>query len=62
MISKTLMKHQKEEFYGKLNMKDITNADYIHAKRASKEFETKHLGESFDLNYKNDTLLLADVF
>ena len=56
------MKHRKEEFYGKLNMKDITNADYIHAKRASKEFETKHLGESFDLNYKNDTLLLADVF
>ena len=42
----------KEEFYGNLNMEDITDAD----------FEIKNLGEYHDLYLKSDTLLLADVF
>ena len=32
-----------------LNMEDITAADYIHAKRVCKDFETKSVGEYHDL-------------
>ena len=32
---------EKEEFYRNLNMEDITDADYIHAKRNHKDFEIK---------------------
>ena len=28
---------KKEEFYSNLNKKDITNADYMHAKRVCKD-------------------------
>ena len=30
--------HEKEEFYGNLNMEDITDAHYIHPKRVCKDF------------------------
>ena len=30
---------EKEEFYSNLNMEDITDADYMHAKRVCKDFE-----------------------
>ena len=43
-------------------MKDITDADYCHAKRVWKDFEIKHLGEYYDLFFQSDTLLLADIF
>ena len=43
-------------------MEDITDADYVHAKRVSKDFEIKHLAEYCDLYVQSDTLLLADVF
>ena len=59
------MKHhclKKEEFYRNLNTKDITDADYMQAKRVCKDFEIKNLGEYHDLHFKSDTLLLADVF
>ena len=36
---------EKEEFYNCLNMEDITDADYLHAKRTFKDFEIKDLGE-----------------
>ena len=51
-----------EEFYSKLNMEEITDADYIRRKRVCKDFEVKHLGKYHDLYLKSDTLLLADVF
>ena len=35
---------EKEEFYINLNMEDITDADYMHAKRVCKNFELKNLG------------------
>ena len=41
---KSLMKKhllKKEEFYSNLDMEDITDADYIHAKRVCKDFEIK---------------------
>ena len=53
---------KKEEFYSNLNKKDITNADYMHAKRVCKDAEIKNLGENHDLYLKSDALLLADVF
>ena len=53
---------EKEEIYSNLNMEDITNADYVHAKRVCKDFEIKHSGEYHDLYFKTDTLLLVDVF
>ena len=32
---------EKDEFYSNSNMKDITDADYMHAKRVCKGFEIK---------------------
>ena len=40
---------EKDEFYSNLNMEDIIDADYMHAKRVCKDFEIKHLGEYRDL-------------
>ena len=52
---------EKEDFYSHLNMEDITDANYAHAKRVCKDFETKNLGEYHDLYVQSDILLLADV-
>ena len=60
-LSETLLP-EKEDFYSHLNMEDITDADYAHAKRVSKDFEIKNLGEYHNLYVQSDTLLLADVF
>ena len=40
-------------------MEDITDADYVHAKRVCKDFEIKNLGEYHDLHVQSNTLLLA---
>ena len=53
---------EKDELYSNLNMKDITDSDYINAKRVCKDFEIKNLGEYHDLFLKSNTLLLGDVF
>ena len=37
---------EKEDFYSNLNPEDITDADYMHAKRVCKDFEIKNLGET----------------
>ena len=52
----------KEGFYSSLNMEDITDVDYRHAKRVFKNLNNKNLGDYHDLYVQNDTLLLADVF
>ena len=36
---------EKEDFYSHLNMEDITDADYAHAKKVCKDFEIKKLGD-----------------
>ena len=33
---------ENKDFYSHLNMEDITDADYEHAKRVCKGFEIKH--------------------
>ena len=53
---------EKEESCGSLNMEDIRDVDYIHAKRVCKNFGIKNLGKYHDLYLKSDTFLLADVF
>ena len=53
---------EKEDFYSHLNMEDITDADYAHAKRVCKDSEIKNLGEYHNLHVQSDILLLADVF
>ena len=53
---------EKEDFYSHLNMEDVTDADYTHAKRVCKDFEMKNLRECHDLYVQSDKLLLADVF
>ena len=53
---------EKEEFYSNLNMEDISDADYMHAKRVCKDFGIEYLDEYHDLYLKSDTLLLTDVF
>ena len=47
---------EKQEFYSNLIMEDITDADYIYAKKVCKDFEIN------DLYLESDTLSLADVF
>ena len=41
---------------------DITDVDYLHAKRVCKDFEMKNLSDHLHLYLKTDTLLLTDVF
>ena len=53
---------EKEEFYSNLNMEEITDADYMHAKRVCKDFEIKDSGDYHDLYLKSDVLLSAEVF
>ena len=52
----------KEAFYSNINIKDITDVDYRHAKRVFKEFDINNLDEYHDLYVQSDKLLLADVF
>ena len=52
----------KEAFYSNLNMEDITDVDYKHAKIVFKNLINKTLGDYHDLYVQSDTLLLADVF
>ena len=53
---------KKEEFYSKLNDRDISDEDYEHAKRIWREFDMKTMSDYHDLHLKSDDLSLADVF
>ena len=52
----------KKAFYSELNLKDITDEDYIHAQKLFEELKKKKLGEYHDLYLQSDIWLLADVF
>ena len=58
---KSLMK-QHYPFYSILDVKDIRDADQMHAKKVFKDFEIKNSGKYHDLYLKKDILILADVF
>ena len=52
----------KEVFYSSLNMENITDVEYRHAKRVFKHLNNKNLGDYHDLYVQSDTLLFGDVF
>ena len=52
----------KEAFYSKLNLEDISDADYAHAQKVWEVFGIKDRAKYHDLYAQNDTLLPADVF
>ena len=52
----------KEVCYSSLNMENITDVDYRHAKRVFKNLNNKNLGDYHDLYVQSNTLSLADVF
>ena len=52
----------KENFYSNLNMEDINDIDYRHAKNVFKRFELENIAQYHNLYVQSDTLLLADVF
>ena len=54
--------HEKEDFYSNLNLKDIADADFMHAKQNCKDFEIKILGVNHYLYFQSNALLLANVF
>ena len=63
MIGKNSMKPpEKEGFYSHLNMEEINDAYYTHAKNVCKDFDVKDLGEYHDLCVESDKVLLVDVF
>ena len=53
---------RNEDFYSHLNMEDITDEDYAHAKGVLEDFEINNLGEHHDLYVQSHTILLAHVF
>ena len=60
-VNETLLP-EKEYFYSQLNMEDLTDADYTHAKTVCKDFEIKNLRKYHDLYVQSVVLLWADVF
>jgi hypothetical protein len=52
----------KQNFFSSLSQTDITDEDYIHAKKVWKSFNIKNLGGYHDFYVNLDTSLLADVF
>ena len=60
-VNETLLP-EKENFYSQLNMEDLTDADYTHAKTVCKDFEIKNLRKYHDLYVQSVVLLWADVF
>ena len=51
----------KKDFYSKLILEYISDADYGHAQKVFNEYCT-NIGDYHDLYVQTDTLLLADVF
>ena len=47
--------YQIKKIFACLNMEDITDADYPHAKRVYEHFEIKNNGEYHDLYVQRDT-------
>ena len=62
MTGKKYMKHdylKKEHFHSHLNMKDITNAGYAHAKRICSDLKIRNLGDYLDLYVLSDTFIAS---
>ena len=53
---------EKEAFYSKLTMSNITDDDYKHAQKVWETFNMKSMRNYHDLYLKTDVLLLANCF
>ena len=51
-----------EAFYSNLNMSNVSEGDYQHAKKVWKEFGIRNLGKYHDLYLRTDVILLTNVF
>ena len=52
----------KEEFFNKINNKNISDEDYTHAKNVFEKFECKNLLDNSILYLKTDLCHISDVF
>ena len=52
----------KDKFYSKLNMSNVNDKEYDHARKVWNEFKIKNMGEYHDLYLLTDVILLANVF
>ena len=52
----------KKSFYSELDLADISDKDYLHARKVWDVSEIRTLGEYHDLYVQTDTSLLLDVF
>ena len=52
---------EKYKFYSNLDIQDIADTDYMHAKKVCEDFETTKLGKNYGLYLESDILLLIDV-
>ena len=52
----------KKYFYSNLNLEDMSDENYTHARKVWDVFKIKHLGECHDLYVQSDILLLANVY
>ena len=52
----------KESFYSRLTGEDISDEDYMHARKVWEEFNMEHLQDYHNLYNETDVLLLADIF
>ena len=53
---------EEKDVYSHLNIKDVTDADYMYTKRFSIYFQIKSLGKYHYLYVQSDIFFLADVF
>ena len=51
----------KKNFYSLLTDENISDNDYIHAKKVWNTLQLKNMGEYHDLYLKSDILILVDV-
>ena len=52
----------REEFYSRLNLREISEKDYEHALAVWNHFKMKNLGEYHDRYLQTDVILLSDIF
>ena len=61
-LNETSLPERENCYSHHLSIKDVTDADFSHAKWACKDFEINNSVEYQDVYLQSDTLLLAGVF
>ena len=50
---------EKEKFYSYLNIEEIIDPNYTHARKVCKDFEIKHLDEYYNFYVPCNTYIVA---